>query len=242
MKIAVIIPGLIRTFNNNNVIKSFNRTFEDYDIDVYSSIWDIRGKYTQNKKYKSTINYLSEEKVTDSDIDVLKKSYKIKEIKVDSFKEWSDENENFLKEYNHKHPNSGYQMTKNGIFSQYYQILESFKMIPNLDLYDVIVKTRYDITFNKIEFDKINLEENTYYTLEVTNDINVPTDYVFFGTPSFMKKFMGIYEYMKNVDEFNPNNFHKTHPVYTPEIFTLKFLQDNNYNFKNLKLNPKRIR
>lgn len=242
MKIAILLPGLIRTFKEKSVLDSFNKSFKSHDIDVYSSIWDIKGNMHGTKSYTSTREYINQDKILDSDISFIKDNFNIKNLKIDSYDEWSSNNEEFLNKYDSLHPNSGYQMTKNGIFSQYYQILESYNLIPNIDEYDVIVKSRYDIKFDVINFDNILFDNQTYYTGKVTKDVSIPTDFLFFGTSSFIKKFMTIYDYMKNIEPYNPKDIHKIHHTYTPEIMTKKFLIDNGFSFENLNFNPIRVR
>lgn len=240
MKIAVLLPGLIRTFDNKVVIDSFNKTFDSVDFDSYSSIWDIKGKVIKNKDYKKTIEYISDDKILESDIDFLKNTFNIKKIKIDSYKKWNDENFVFLNEFDKKHKHSAYQMTKNGIFSQYYQILESYKLIENPNEYDIIVKSRYDITFNKINFNDIKLKDNTYYSSDCEKDH--PTDFLFLGTHKFIKEFMDIYDYMKNIEPFNPLDITNKHHIYVPENMTKKFLNDKGFEYQNLNLNKKVIR
>lgn len=243
MKIAILLPGLIRTFKESPVLDSFNKSFKSHDIDVFSSIWDIKGNISHgSKSYTSNQEYINQDKILDSDISFIKEKFNIKSLKIDSYDEWSLNNEEFLKNYDTKHPNSGYQMTKNGIFSQYYQILESFKLIPNVDDYDVVVKSRYDIEFNTINFDDIKFDNDTYYTGKVIRNDNIPTDFLFFGTSSFIKKFMNIYDYIKNVEPYNPNDIHRVHHTYTPEIMTKKFLIDNGFSFENLNFNAIPVR
>lgn len=242
MKLAILLPGLIRTFRQKSVLDSFNNSFKSHEIDVYSSIWDIKGNMKGGKNYRATNEYINQDKISDSDISFIKDKFNIKSIKIDSYDDWSSNNEEFLNNYDLKHENSGYQMTKNGIFSQYYQILESFKLIPNVNEYDVIVKSRYDIKFDMIDFNNIKFNNETYYTGKVTSDVNVPTDFLFFGTPLFMNKFMNIYNYIKNIEPYNPKEIHKMHHTYTPEIMTKKFLIDNGFSFENLNFNPIRVR
>jgi len=242
VKLAILLPGLIRTFREKSVLDSFNNSFKSHEIDVYSSIWDIKGNMKGTKNYRATNEYINQGKISDSDISFIKDKFNIKSIKIDSYDDWSSNNEEFLNNYDLKHENSGYQMTKNGIFSQYYQILESFKLIPNVNEYDVIVKSRYDIKFDTIDFNNIKFNNETYYTGKVTRDVSVPTDFLFFGTPLFMNKFMNIYDYIKNIEPYNPKEIHKIHHTYTPEIMIKKFLIDNGFSFENLNINPKIVR
>jgi hypothetical protein len=128
MKIAILLPGLIRNIRSN-CVNTYNSIFQNHDTDVYSSIWDIRGNIIKNKNYDSEDSYINESKIDENLIKKVKELYKIDKIKIESFQEWIDLNNDFINTYCKNHKYASKQMTKNGIFSQYYKIIDSYNMI-----------------------------------------------------------------------------------------------------------------
>lgn len=248
MKIAVLLPGMVRNFRRGCV--HFQNWSKDYnnkklDIDVYASIWDIDGKFQGSKRYKSVAEkrYFSNNKLTKGDLSDIRREFKIRKLHVENYDKWFDENKDFIKEYCEKHPNAGEQMITNGCFAQYYKIQKTFNMIDDVEKYDFIIKYRFDIKSNRLKWDEINLNEKYFYTGEMSDgDETVPTDYYFAGVPKTMEKFCNLYDYMKTVEPFEPIDYHLNHPVYTPEIFLKKYIDENDYDIYNFNVIPRRIR
>ena len=239
MKIAILLPGLIRNIRSN-CVNTYNSIFQNHDTDVYSSIWDIRGNLIKNKNYDSEDSYINESKIDENLIKKVKELYKIDKIKIESFQEWIDLNNDFINTYCKNHKYASKQMTKNGIFSQYYKIIDSYNMIENPNDYDLIIRWRFDIDTKYIDLEKIVKNDLTLFTGSITSDY--PTEFVYMGTPSFCKTFSLIYDYIKNMDEFNPKNLNKKHSIYTPEILVKRFLDSHSLKYFNLNINPKIVR
>ena len=41
-KVAILLTGQLRTFDDDNVIKSWNKFIQKYDIDVFGCFWENR--------------------------------------------------------------------------------------------------------------------------------------------------------------------------------------------------------
>lgn len=138
MKMALLLCGELRTFDNNYVIKGFDKLRNLYNFDVYVSAWDHRGisQWSVRQNFSDQKN-----RYENINIDYVKEIFKTNNVKLYNYDEWDRENEEF-------------SIYKNKNIVQYNATFAlSFlrkKSIENLiDNYDVITISRPDSIFTK---------------------------------------------------------------------------------------------
>lgn len=235
MKVAILLPGLIRTYEK--CFDNFRLHFKEHDCDIYSSIWNHSGNIIK-KTYKNNIeNFYGKKNGIKDEEDKLYKKYNFKKFEIENYDEWLSSNKESIESFLKNHPHANASMTTNGIFSQYYKIQKTYNLIENPNQYDLIVKYRYDIHSKKINF-----EINNLLNVGKTTDVGFPTDWYFFGKPTIISKVCNMYNFLNELKEYNPKELNKKSSFYTPEQILQKWIEKNNIQINNLKTNPQPIR
>lgn len=159
MKIAILIPGLIRTYKKTyeNLFKYLiDPNVNSNKIDIYLAFWDK----THNRGINENVDVKIIEK---NEIESLVNIYNPKkyivlndyEEKNNVFKEKGLKMKNLIGNPFHPDPKLLYQ---NGVFAQSYTWLKAFELIE--ESYDLIFKSRFDVIFlEKIFFQFLDLEK-----------------------------------------------------------------------------------
>lgn len=236
MKIAILLPGQTRTYNK--CYQNFLKHFENYECDIYSSVWDIQGK-VKKKNYDDKIGnkYFSDEPTSEI-VEDLRMMYNFKSFEIESYDGWLESNLKHIEKFKENHPSVNRSMLTNGIFAQYYKIKKTFDMIKNPNQYDIIVKYRYDIVS-----DEIDLVQNNKLNCGKLTDLNFPTDWYFYGNPNVMLKACNMYEWLEELQPYNPREVsNDRQTTYTPEQILGFFVKNKNIEVNNLDTNPKCVR
>jgi len=143
MKVAILLPGLIR--NIDKTYKSFFANVIESNpkckIDIYSAFWNkthIRKRIEKNNIPSSIVSIDSTKVVsTYNPIDYTVLNYDFKQPK-------------FLEQAEKIHPlfpkkHSNIEFCRNSILSQFYTWKQAVNLIPVNNDYDLVLKTRFDI-------------------------------------------------------------------------------------------------
>lgn len=148
MKIAIVIPGLVRTYKSvyNNFRKNVLDPNEDHQIDIYLAFWDKSAPKKGKAKY---IN-----------VDDVLETYKPINYKVLNFEPLQKNEIRLLAQTIDKLFKKRYvglSFIHNGIVSQFYTWNEVINLIPPDNSYDLVFKTRFDLEYQKvIKFSEID--------------------------------------------------------------------------------------
>jgi hypothetical protein len=84
-KLALLLTGELRTFDNEYVIKSWEKFFSKYEVDIFISCWDHRGQsvYSTENLIPDGIN--KDEKIT---IDYVKEIFNTNSVELFDYNEW----------------------------------------------------------------------------------------------------------------------------------------------------------
>lgn len=178
-KIAVLLCGELRTFDNQHVIKNWDKFRKLYDIDIYVSTWSHRGRSEWSVRNKLNDKIFSEEIIKS---DYVKNIVKSDYVKIYDYKDWfeSTKKRSF---FNLKDKNiSQYNAT----FGLSFLKQEIIKLIyDKKNTYDVLVVSRPDAVFleepptyffnseNKIWHQKWNFSEIIYSTFYSSTPENI---------------------------------------------------------------------
>jgi hypothetical protein len=137
-KIAMLLCGELRTFDNKYVIKGFDKLRELYNMDIYVSVWKHRGRSDWSVKQNLNDNIIQNEII---DIDYIKKIFKTDNVFLYDYNEWlgSTIEKNF---YKYRNINT---VQYNATFGLSFLRQECIKKINKC--YDVLVVTRPDSIF-----------------------------------------------------------------------------------------------
>lgn len=202
MKVAVLLSGLLRTFDKESVTSSLfnflNNNFDSYDI--YSSIWDNHTELQINKA---------------------KQIYSPQILETENFENWDKSIEAKFIEFctQYKVPEFAYSYIRRGIFAQWYKIYKTFQLIPNPNEYDIILRSRYDISFNPIKLNLIK-PETLYIEAPYLGNYGY-RDYIFFSEPSKMQTICNLYNNLFSLN-LESNTLHpaaRFHHILAEHVF-----------------------
>lgn len=185
-RIAVLIIGEMRTFDNNNVIINNNKhLFDKYNCDIFVSTWNKRG-FSFN--HGNIINkYRYEQNINE---DMIKKVYKrCKGINIEDYDEWLNNlNEEYKIIYD-KGLYNGDIKCPSSSFPQFYKLKNANQMKINYEKennfeYDIVIKFRPDMCIiNDIEYKyiypytKLINSLNTFNHESIIYHLNPPAIY-----------------------------------------------------------------
>jgi hypothetical protein len=171
MKVALLLNGHIRDLNNFIIIRKFIEKNKNFDIDIYTSTYEILG-IPERFDSRSKEYYENSQKIT---VELLNKYLKFKKIEIENFKEAKRFCLSFAK--NHKYIFDSYDSNYDNeflitnMFSQWRNIYKTFSLIDFPNDYDLIVRYRYDLNAKELDLssyinsDKIFLRQKgkTFY-------------------------------------------------------------------------------
>ena len=155
MKVAILLPGLVRTYKKthenffSNIIEP-NR--EKHEIDTYLAFWDHtheRGDYGNRNRVR---------KLQKNEIDQILQIYRPKEYSIlDDYhnkndKEFSQITYRLTKIIGKPHHPDGNKLIQNGLVAQSYSWFKAFSLVQ--ESYDLVFKTRFDLTTSKVFFEE----------------------------------------------------------------------------------------
>lgn len=211
MKIAIMYSGSVRTLKETiiNNINCFN--YDGAKIDLYFSIWDHVG-------YSDRINspdYILSNRIISNDFIVTKQfiesivpsNVNIKKIEIEK----------------HSSINFNFDLINgidnNGLSSQYYKILNCFKLLDDSIDYDFIVRLRCDILLqNKIQINnlldliknnKIIFTEKIWYDYSFNAEKECINEMIWISNKDNMKKCCSIYENQEKINTILKTNKNK---------------------------------
>ena len=146
-KIAILLVGEMRNYDNNNIINNNNKfLFEKYQCDIFVSTWTKRGFSPCNLSIKNKV--YKDDNVT---IDDIYNTYKnVKAVNIESYENWknslSKEYENY---YNQPFIING-QNGSNTVFPQLYKLHDANKLKNDFEKqnnfkYDMVFRFRPDM-------------------------------------------------------------------------------------------------
>tara|TARA_Y100001937_G_scaffold125827_1_gene193523 strand:- start:17890 stop:18615 length:726 start_codon:yes stop_codon:yes gene_type:complete len=161
MKVAILIPGLVRTYKqtyDNFLLNVIEPNKDEHEIDLFLAFWDHTHERGEAGK-KDNIKQLEEEERQSILSLYSPKDYLIMD---DYFhknnQEFFEITEKLVKSIGTpKHPD-GNKLIQNAVVAQYYSWYKCYSLIK--EDYDIIVKTRFDITTEKIYFN--DFRENLF--------------------------------------------------------------------------------
>jgi hypothetical protein len=143
MRAAVLLVGNIRTWDQTR--PSFEEFFGDVDYDVFISTYKLR--YNYHPHNRSKLGYDHDEELTAERILELFSGMNVKSILIDENSTRYDVPENVSSQF-HCHPSTFFQYLK---LAQAAEMMRSFEAQSGIK-YDVAVKTRGDLVYNKGSF------------------------------------------------------------------------------------------
>jgi hypothetical protein len=218
MKIAVVLTGHSRDFDKT--FDSFRQNiFEKYNTDVYFNTWDVN-QHSINSVGKFNLAY---HQVDKENLIQKLKPY----LKKYNFENYSEFEKN-------RFPNIGLIDRENDVFKvnerakyhgpfyierirdQWWMVKEAWKLIDDPYSYDVIMRVRFDMNIEFIEFKNAEFVVPKsiieYYKIETHW-----SDYFAYGKPSAMYKYFHLFSSIENM--YVDYNFDITHAEQMNEFY-----------------------
>jgi hypothetical protein len=161
MRVAILIPGLLRTYKqtyNNFFSNIIEPNKNEHEIDLFLAFWDHTHKRGESGINQNIVGINKKEQQEVLEL------YKPKNyIVMDRYFEKNNEIfpnicDNLIKKIGlPKHPD-GKKLIQNAVVAQYYSWFKCFSLIN--EQYDIVVKTRFDITIEALSFSKL---KNDYF-------------------------------------------------------------------------------
>lgn len=215
MKTAIILVGNVRTWDICK--ESFIETFCDLNADIFITTYDIKYSYTYGAHLLGEDLLLTENEIRQSISDLNVKSLLVENteyvnnlVNIEQPK-WHQPN---LPDVWFKSSYSQYRKIKTGI-----DLMIEYEN-NNKIKYDCIIKTRFDVTYNPIDF--VDLENN----IIVGNCTTPPTDCIIISTR----------DNIINITDFVINEFYT--PIYEdswerpPHVLLENAVKNFNLNFE----------
>ncbi len=224
-RVAIVLAGLSRSFRRtykslyDNLINKYPRI----KFDIYISTWNITGNVNEDDRDQEASldkNYINKEILSEDDIVKLNELYHPIKLEVEDYVEREqhilDYYECFKKRYDY---DCEQLRIFNGLFAQYYKINKSFQLIDDPDSYNLIIRTRLDLEIKckTLDWDKLfRLRKDRLIAMEEWDPLGIK-DLLILGSPSAMKIYMSMYDYLT---EFTDEEFNKM-MLSTVEIMTI---------------------
>ena len=236
-KIAILIPGLLRTYKKTSeyFFKNIIEPNQDkYSIDIYLGFWNYTHKRGE-KGERTGVQVINEDQ-TQQILDL----YKPKEYVI--FDDYERKNNTDFPSIVDKiigtvgypdHPD-GKSLLQNGLVAQTYTWYKTHLMIK--EKYDYVMKTRFDIATEKINFDDLITKEfNCAGPVHQFSQYNL-ADALFCSDQETMKNIM--HKYHEDVINNKIPNISNTYPNVFPEYILKDYLQRNDIkiNYLNKKV------
>ena len=200
MRVAVLLTGFCRTFDEvYGTIEE--HLIKQYNADVFIATWDRRdnrntkqvlASHVTHDDFKDVINLRS---CSIFDIDFYQKN----RIPFVPNNRPDDVMVTDPRAIEHG------EFWANRLRDQWYLVNEGYKSI--LDKYDVVVRTRLDIAFKKIEL----CESDELHIPKDNSNVWDFSDHLAFGNQTVMEKYCSFYKHMQDV--YDKHNVDPTHAV-----------------------------
>lgn len=179
-KVAILFSGQVREIDSELFNQGLELFTQDIDVDIYISCWSEIGK-SMNHKVQDVNKIIDKIRVEDF-INKAFKNQKVKKINIESYEEWWENQAVQIKQI--QNDKEFTYITKNSI-AQLYKISDSYKLIDDIDSYDIIMRARFDSIFVTPFKDFRNIKNNVVYTinLERAHYPNRIYDIFFFCSP-----------------------------------------------------------
>lgn len=163
-RVAILLTGLTRRYKDTykSWFDNLINVYPNVQFDFYLALWNVQGDYDYSNKFHdrdisknwvNTKNHLGK-----ADYDEIRELYKPRELKVFDYNKWEELIKEDFDNFVERHTiNTDRLRVYNGVYSQYYLIMEGFKLIAKQEdiKYDIILKSRFDL-FLKPEQKPIN--------------------------------------------------------------------------------------
>jgi hypothetical protein len=222
MKIAIVLTGHSRDFNST--FKNFEEhLFKKYNADVYFNTWDV------NQRSINIVGRgfnLAHHPIDKNDLLEKLKPY-IKNYNFESYEnyeknrfpniEFSDRPDDVFKVNERAIYHGSYYVER--IRDQWWVVKNAWKLIENPYQYDLIMRVRFDMLIEHIEFKKsefvVPKSEIEFY--KIGTDWS---DYFAYGTPESMEKYFHFFDHIETLyKEYNMDISHaeQMHEFYMRE-------------------------
>ena len=210
MKVAYLLPGFVRNFDNINEIEKFIVLNNEHTIDFYTNTYNVLGsefKEPSNKRgYADSVRI--DENFTEG-------RFPFKKIDIQDYDTVDKEVTQFAEDYKHlvrssvewdqwnsqvMRSNEDVKSRLRVTYAQWRNVHEVFNLIDDPDQYDMVVKSRYDAFVSRLVLSdyKIDKDEKSVYGLREIGGmssfrldngdvINPCMDFVVLGNPKSME-------------------------------------------------------
>ena len=168
LKMAVLITGEPPEFELT--YKSISTWLEGYEYDVFIHAWNTTSTPANNGAMSLIKEETEIEYEKDYLIDTFTKYYKPAGIRIETKDEFI---ENVLPKYPFVKPKYYTKIRRTNAMAlcQMYSIQEGVNLIPNIEDYDLIIRTRFDILFNR----KGDISKIVHMIMKHKHNIDTPT-------------------------------------------------------------------
>lgn len=221
MKIAIVLTGHCRDFDKS--LPKFKEIFEKYNCDLFFNTWDVN-EYSINSlgKFNLSKHPVNKEKLISS-LSPYLKNY--------NFQNWEEYEKNrFPKIEFIDRVDDVFKVNPRAIYhgsfyverirDQWWMVKNAWKLIDNPYQYDLIMRVRFDMFIEKIEFKKAEFvvprstigfhDIGTYWS-----------DYFAYGTPASMEKYFHFFDHIETL--YKEYNMDISHAEQMHEFYMRKF-------------------
>jgi len=240
-KVAILFPGLIRTFKKTNTLfieNVINPNKEKYKIDIFLGFWD----HTHKRGEAGKRNFV--QKITSQEIENVISIYKPKRYTV--LGEYEEKNKIYFPSVTEKiiktigYPNhpDGYSLIQNGLIAQTYTWSQTYSILEGD--YDYLVKSRFDIISDKIDFD--TFKDGNFNCCGPDHQFSQYglADTFFASDTQTMKKIMS--DYHQEIINNNIPNISQRYPNVFPEWVLRDYIIRNKININYLDVKTEIVR
>ena len=179
IKVAILICGEMRNYNNPELIKRNNQfLFTKYNCDIFISTWENKG-YSPYHGSVDTKNY-SSDKISD---DIINNYNNVKNINIENYESWFSNLPDEYKEIYNLGLNCGNKIVNATVFPQLYKIWDANRMKVLYEnehnfKYDIVIRFRPDMCLveeipNKYLNEFIKLESNNNNKIWTSNPTKI---------------------------------------------------------------------
>lgn len=189
MKIALLLSGFLRTFDENYASLKEN-LLNRFDTDIYITTWNVNEPQYEPFDVKKIVDLYG-----DNLKGLCVKDYNLHE-KFKHRMVLFDGMGNFIQTFDKNQITTNKCILEHGTYwverlrDQWWLVHESFDSIIVPERYDIIVKSRFDISYNKpftFPTKDFTIPENPYHGY---------TDHLAYGSPYVMKKYCQLYQHI----------------------------------------------
>lgn len=209
MKVAVVLTGFCRNYEKTYE-NLYRYILEKYNADIFISSWDVIQHRPVNwDSNNPTSNYQIPTSALDVDsvIGLYNKNKNLISYNFENWENFCKNRFNFLDISNNYNFQINQRAKYHGSFwverlrDQWYVVKKGWDLIKNPKQYDVILKIRFDLLINDIE---LNPNRFTIPSLDIVERVGINyCDYLAYGTPTQMKKYMNLFDSIEKINLIN---------------------------------------